>query len=151
MTNLLPVAPFTAIHISTFSMMYLTDATSWHWSVRRSEVHGTYEFWGPQGGHVHHPGLASFEGRKGDMCTTQDWLASYKKSSNKESTDKELEDLQDRSGEFLPGYTKIHKEVDMELKEEGWQVWGQGWQGHPRKQHAQEQQELQQDPQGGKK
>ena len=33
--------------------------------------------------------------------------------------DKELEDLQDRSGEFLAGYAEIHKKVDMELKEEG--------------------------------
>ena len=69
-------------------------------------------------GEVRCMALASFEGRKGDMCTTQDWLASCKESSDKESTDKELEDLQDRSGEFLPGYGEIHKEVDMELKEE---------------------------------
>ena len=40
-----------------------------------------------------------------------------KERSDKESTDKELEDLHDRLGKVFPSYAKIHKEVDIELKE----------------------------------
>ena len=42
-----------------------------------------------------------------------------KERSDKETTDKELEDLHDRLGKVFPGYAKIHKEVDIELKEKG--------------------------------